>query len=100
MIVCGFIALMHDPGSYMRLIAGYAGVVPGQTFFLVGLDISILPIGKLVGKSLVKMKKYTFMGITIDSKKRILCFLDQETENKVMAVIKEKVRIHAPVHGI
>ena len=53
-VVCGFIAPMESAFDYFKLVVGYASVVLGQTLFLVGLDSSILPIGKLVGKSLIK----------------------------------------------
>ncbi len=56
-VVCGFVAPMENLFDYVRLIIGYAGVVLGQAVFLDGLDISILPIGKLVGSSLIKLKK-------------------------------------------
>jgi len=56
-IVCGFIAPLQDPSGYVKLAVGYAGVVIGQSFFLVGLDISVLPIGKAVGESLINFKK-------------------------------------------
>lgn len=55
--VCVFLAPMNDASQYGKLLAGYGCVVVGQALFLVGLDSSILPIGRLVGKSLAKMKK-------------------------------------------
>lgn len=60
-VVCGFIAPMENMFDYLKLIIGYVSVVLGQTLFLVGLDASILPIGELVGKSLVKLKKAVFV---------------------------------------
>lgn len=60
-VVCGFIAPMDSALNYFKLTVGYASVVIGQTLFLVGLDSSILPIGKLVGKSLIKLKKAVFV---------------------------------------
>lgn len=59
--VCVFVAPMEKPEDYYKLLAGYASVVFGQAFFLVGLDSSILPIGKLVGSSLVKFNKGIFI---------------------------------------
>jgi hypothetical protein len=56
-IVCVFIAPMEDPFDYVRLAVGYAGVVIGQSLFLIGLDASVLPIGKEIGQSLAKIKK-------------------------------------------
>ncbi|MDR0248231.1 MAG: DUF1538 domain-containing protein [Oscillospiraceae bacterium] len=61
LIVCGFISPMPDPFDYVKLIIGYAGVVIGQSLFLVGLDISILPVGKAMGESMVKLKKVAFI---------------------------------------
>lgn len=60
-VVCGFIAPMENVLDYFKLIIGYISVIVGQTLFLVGLDASILPIGKLVGKSLIKLKKAVFV---------------------------------------
>lgn len=60
-IVCGFVAPMPELADYVKLIIGYAGVVVGQSIFLVGLDVSILPIGKTVGTSLRKFKKVIFI---------------------------------------
>jgi len=60
-VVCGFIAPMESAFDYVKLVVGYASVVLGQTLFLIGLDSSILPIGKLVGKSLIKLKKAVFV---------------------------------------
>jgi hypothetical protein len=60
-IVCGFVAPMKNTADYVKLIVGYASVVLGQALFLEGLNISILPIGKLVGGSLIKLKKAVFI---------------------------------------
>jgi len=60
-VVCCFIAPMENMFDYIKLIIGYSGVVFGQSIFLVGVDISILPIGKAVGESLVKIKKVIFI---------------------------------------
>lgn len=60
-VVCGFIAPLSDPADQVKLAIGYASVVIGQALFLVGLDMSILPIGKMVGSSLVKLKKAVFI---------------------------------------
>lgn len=63
MIMCVFVAPMEDAFNYVKLIIGYLSVVVGQSLFLVGLEESILPIGKLVGNSLVKLKKTGFIII-------------------------------------
>ncbi len=62
-IVCGFVAPMENAYDYVKLAVGYLGVVVGQAMFLNGLDISILPIGKLVGSSLIRLKKALFIII-------------------------------------
>ena len=59
--VCVFLAPMEKSTDYFKLFVGYASVVFGQAFFLVGLDSSILPIGKLVGSSLIKFNKSVFI---------------------------------------
>jgi hypothetical protein len=60
-IVCGFVAPMKNIYDYVKLIVGYVSVILGQSLFLNGLNVSILPIGKLVGSSLVKLKKAVFI---------------------------------------
>lgn len=60
-IICVFVAPMDSVENYIKLITGYVCVVIGQSLFLVGLDESILPIGKMVGSSLIKLKKIVFM---------------------------------------
>lgn len=57
LVVCVFVAPMNSTADYAKLLVGYASVVVGQTLFLVGLDLSILPIGKLVGESLIKLRR-------------------------------------------
>ena len=59
--ICLLIAPLSNPYDYWKLILGYVCVVIGQAFFLVGLDVSILPIGEIVGGSLVKLKKVPFI---------------------------------------
>jgi hypothetical protein len=59
--VCVFVAPMEKSSDYFKLFVGYTSVVFGQAFFLVGLDSSILPIGKLVGSSLIKFNKSIFI---------------------------------------
>ena len=60
-IVCVFVAPMERSSDYVKLVIGYLSVVFGQAFFLVGLDSSILPIGKMVGSSLIKFNKSLFI---------------------------------------
>jgi hypothetical protein len=55
-VLCVFIFPLNG-SEYVKVFLGYAIVVLGQTIFMVGLDNSILPIGKLVGQSLTKLRK-------------------------------------------
>lgn len=50
-----------DAAGWIKLIIGYIAVVIGQALFLVGVDNSILPMGKLVGNSVTKLKKIAFV---------------------------------------
>ncbi len=60
-IVCVFLAPLENPSDYGKLALGFFSVVVGQALFLVGLDESILPAGKLIGSSLPKLKKSIFV---------------------------------------
>ncbi len=98
-IVCGFIAPLNSMKDYIKLIVGYASVVLGQTLFLDGLNISILPIGKLVGGSLIKLKKAAFIiffglvfGLLATVAEPALTVLAKQT-NMVMPIINETVFI-------
>lgn len=64
LLVCGFLAPFANAYDYIKLTLGYLGVVIGQALFLVGLDHSILPIGKLVGSSLIRLEKVIFIILT------------------------------------
>jgi len=61
LLVCVFVAPFTDPFDYIRLAVGYTGVIVGQSLFLVGLEASVLPIGKEIGASLIKLKKAAFI---------------------------------------
>ncbi|MDR2018682.1 MAG: DUF1538 domain-containing protein [Syntrophobacterales bacterium] len=105
-IVCCFVAPMTDSFDYIKLIIGYAGVVVGQSIFLVGLDISILPIGKAVGESLSKLKKVVFIvffgflfGFIAESAEPALTVFARQTSH-VMSEISEKVLIVVMAAGI
>lgn len=58
---CLFIAPLNSPMDYLKIIIGYACVIVGQSLFLVGLDTSILPIGRLVGGSFAKYNNLVFV---------------------------------------
>lgn len=60
-IVCGFVAPMESWSDYIKLSVGYVCVVLGQAIFLQSLNASILPIGKLIGSSLIQLKKPAFI---------------------------------------
>lgn len=105
-IVCGFIAPLENKSDYIKLIVGYSSVVLGQTLFLVGLNISILPIGKLVGSSLIKLKKAVFIiffgfafGLLATVAEPALIVLARQT-NMIMPLIHEGVFIWIMSGGI
>jgi len=105
-IVCCFVAPMRDIYDYIKLIIGYAGVVIGQSIFLVGLDVSILPIGKAVGESLVKLKKVIFIlffgflfGFLAESAEPALMVFARQV-NLAMNHINERVLIIVMASGI
>ena len=61
LIVTVFVAPFDDPAHYMQLGVGYVGVVLGQSLFLIGLNISVIPIGKEIGGALINIKKIAFV---------------------------------------
>jgi len=60
-VVLIFVAPFEDTFDYIRLGVGYIGVVIGQSLFLLGLNVSILPIGEIMGKNLIKLKKFVWI---------------------------------------
>lgn len=60
-IICLFISPLGAFSDYVKIILGYACVVVGQALFLVGLETSILPIGRMVGGSFAKYNKLAFV---------------------------------------
>lgn len=105
-IVCVFIAPLSNQSDYIKLIVGYFSVVVGQTVFLVGLNISILPIGMLVGGSLIKLKKASFIiffglvfGLLATVAEPALTVLARQT-NMVMPIINETIFIWIMGMGI
>lgn len=94
-IVCCFIAPLDNKSDYIKLLIGYVSVVIGQALFLDGLNISILPIGKLVGGSLIKLQKATFIiffgvvfGILATVAEPALTVLAKQT-NMIMPIIHD-----------
>lgn len=61
LVVIGIAFPLQEVSQNIQIIVGYIGVVIGQAIFLVGLDYSILEIGKLVGGSITKFKKIIFI---------------------------------------
>lgn len=59
--VCLFISPPESTAEYMKILIGYLSVVFGQSLFIVGLETSILPIGRLVGGSFAKYNKLAFV---------------------------------------
>lgn len=60
-VICLCMAPLSSFGDYFKIIVGYVCVVFGQAMFLVGLDTSILPIGRMVGGSFAKYNKLGFV---------------------------------------
>ncbi|MBQ9806877.1 MAG: DUF1538 domain-containing protein [Clostridia bacterium] len=60
-VICLFIAPLNSLTDYIKIIVGYVCVVFGQSLFLVGLETSILPIGRMVGGSFAKYNKLIFV---------------------------------------
>ena len=105
-IVCVFIAPLNNQSDYIKLIVGYFSVVVGQAIFLIGLNMSILPIGILVGGSLIKLKKATFIiffglvfGLLATVAEPALTVLARQT-NMVMPIINETIFIWIMGFGI
>ena len=105
-IICVFVAPMNSALDYIKLVIGYASVVIGQALFLVGLDKSILPIGKMVGGSLVKLKKTVFIvffgflfGLLATVAEPALAVLARQT-NMIMPLIDTTIFIWIMGAGI
>lgn len=105
-IVCGFVAPLDNLGDCVKLFVGYVCVVIGQAVFLVGLDLSILPIGKQVGESLVKLKKPLFViffgfvfGLLATVAEPALSVLAGQT-NMIISVVNKAVFIWVMGAGI
>lgn len=60
-VICLFIAPLSSSIDYLKIIIGYICVVFGQAMFLVGLETSILPIGRMVGGSFAKYSNLVFV---------------------------------------
>lgn len=60
-VICLFIAPLNNIFDYIKIFIGYMCVVVGQAIFLVGLETSILPIGRMVGGSFAKYNKLFFV---------------------------------------
>ena len=105
-VICGFVAPLENPYDYIKLAIGYFGVVLGQALFLVGLDVSILPIGKMVGGSLVKLEKAVFIiffgvvfGLLATVAEPALAVLARQT-NMIMPIVDETAFLWLMSSGI
>ena len=105
-VICGFVAPLENAQDYFKLAVGYLGVVLGQALFLVGLDVSILPIGKLVGRSLIKLKKSVFIiffgvlfGLLATVAEPALAVLARQT-GMIMSVVNETAFLWIMSSGI
>lgn len=59
--ICLLISPFESSNDYIKIIVGYICVIFGQSLFLVGLETSILPIGRMVGGSFAKYNKMFFV---------------------------------------
>lgn len=59
--ICIIIKPLTEPFDYVKIIVGYFCVILGQTLFIVGLETSILPIGRIVGGSFAKYNNLFFI---------------------------------------
>lgn len=105
-IVCGFVAPMGSWSDYIKLSVGYVCVVLGQAIFLQSLNASILPIGKLIGSSLIQLKKPVFIlffgflfGLLATVAEPALTVLARQA-NMILPVINETVFIWIMGAGI
>lgn len=60
-LVLHFTIAPLEPNLLLRFLVGAIMIVVGLTFFLLGTDIGITPIGTLLGKGLAKRKKITLL---------------------------------------
>ena len=60
-VSCLLVAPLGNAADYGKIAVGYLCVVFGQALFLVGLESSILPIGRMVGGSFAKYNKLAFV---------------------------------------
>ena len=123
------IAPLGSDDDYFKIIIGYVCVVFGQSMFLVGLETSILPIGRMVGGSFAKYNKLAFVltfgfvfgllatvaepalavlakpktifGITIDTEKEIVVtVVEKDVAVKIVQAVKEKAGAGTAAHGL
>lgn len=105
-IVCGFVAPLENSADYFKLVIGYLSVLIGQALFLVGLDVSILPIGKFVGSSLNKFNKVIYIvffgflfGLLATVAEPALAVLARQT-HMIFSVVNETVFLWVMGTGI
>ena len=60
-VICLCIAPLNSPFDYLKIVVGYVCVVLWQSMFLVGLETSILPIGRMVVGSFAKYNRLLFV---------------------------------------
>ncbi len=62
-IILNFTLTPLEPVELTRFILGALLIVVGLAIFLLGVDIAITPIGKMLGKSIVKPNKLWVLGL-------------------------------------
>lgn len=105
-IVCLLIAPLSSLTDYVKIIVGYLCVILGQALFLVGLDTSILPIGRMVGGSFAKYNKLLFVlafgfvfGLLATVAEPALAVLAKQIET-IMPLVNHTVFIWITATGI
>ena len=105
-IICLFISPLSALTDYVKIFVGYLCVILGQALFLVGLDTSILPIGRMVGGSFAKYNKLLFVlafgfvfGLLATVAEPALAVLAKQIES-IMPLVNRTVFIWITATGI
>ncbi len=105
-VICLIISPLSALTDYVKIIVGYLCVILGQALFLVGLDTSILPIGRMVGGSFAKYNKLLFVlafgfvfGLLATVAEPALAVLAKQIET-IMPLVNRTVFIWITATGI
>jgi len=105
-VICLCIAPLGSSADYIKIVIGYLCVILGQSLFLVGLDTSILPIGRMVGGSFAKYNKLFFVlsfgfvfGLLATVAEPALAVLAKQIE-AIMPLVNDTIFIWITATGI